>query len=104
MIYKKGLEKDFDIVAPATLGGLKSEAYLALNPQGKMPLLLTPGPAGLALPESECIVQYLLDKYASAGPSLVGSTLEKRARAALAARIHDLYIGPIQVRPFSIQR
>ena len=31
--------------------GVKSEAYLALNPQGKMPLLVLPD--GFALPESQ---------------------------------------------------
>jgi glutathione S-transferase len=51
LIYKKGLEEQINVVAPAALGGLKSPAYLALNPQGKMPLLVLPN--GTAIPESQ---------------------------------------------------
>ena len=51
IIYHKGLENEFDIVSPTAVGGLGSEQYKALNPQGKMPLLLLPN--GQALPESE---------------------------------------------------
>ena len=51
VIYKKGLEDEIDTVAPQKLGGLQSEQYLALNPQGKMPLLVLPD--GTALPESQ---------------------------------------------------
>lgn len=96
MVYKKGMDKDCDIVAPSQLGGLKSPGYLALNPQGKMPLLVMPD--GTSLPESEVIVSYLLDKYSGVGPSLRASTPELRARGALATRIHDIYIASIQVR------
>jgi hypothetical protein len=35
IIYKKGLEDLYDIQAPTVLGGLKSEAYLKLNPQAR---------------------------------------------------------------------
>jgi hypothetical protein len=42
------------------------------------------------------IESYLLDKYRGAGPDLLPATPELRARAALAARILDLYITPIQ--------
>lgn len=53
IIYKKGLEGEVDIQPPKLLGdkGVKSPAYLALNPQGKMPLLVLPD--GQALPESQ---------------------------------------------------
>lgn len=47
----QGLEGQIDIVTPQTIGGLKSPEYLALNPQGKMPLLVTE--SGWPLPESE---------------------------------------------------
>lgn len=49
VIYKKKL--DVDIQPPTAIGGLKSEAYLACNPQGKMPLLVLPN--GTSIPESE---------------------------------------------------
>ena len=40
------------------------------------------------------IEAYLLDRYQGVGPSLLPPTPEARARAALAARILDLYITP----------
>jgi hypothetical protein len=53
VIYKKGLEGEVDIAAPKLLGekGVKSKAYMQLNPLGKMPLLVLPD--GQALPESQ---------------------------------------------------
>jgi len=35
LLYWKGLERDFRIENPSVLGGLKSEAYLELNPAGE---------------------------------------------------------------------
>lgn len=95
ILYKKGLEKEeFDIIPPADIGGLKSETFLQLNPQGKMPLLVLPD--GLSLPESQVIESYLLDKYKGVGPDLLPETPELRAIAALTARVHDIYLAPIQ--------
>jgi len=94
VLYKKGLLDQFEIVAPTAYGGLKSPEYLKLNPQGKMPLLIKPD--GTTLPESEVIVQYLLDKFSGKGPSLVASTPEARAVGALATRLLDVYITPVQ--------
>jgi len=54
IIYKKGLDDKIDIVSPAVVGGLKGETYLALNPQGKMPLLTIPGSD--PIPESEVLI------------------------------------------------
>jgi glutathione S-transferase len=51
VLYAKNLESKVDIVPPSTLGGLKSPAFLALHPLGKMPVLLLPD--GTAVPESE---------------------------------------------------
>ena len=48
VMYWMQLEKAFTITNPSALGGIKSDAYLALNPQGKMPLLVLPN--GLASP------------------------------------------------------
>jgi len=94
LLYKKGLEDVFDIQSPATIGGLKSQEYLALNAQGKMPLLVLPD--GFALPESLVIESYILDEYRGQGPDLLPDTPKMRAHAALVTRIHDLYIAPIQ--------
>lgn len=93
-IYKKGLESEFDIKTPKELGGLSSPEYRSLNPQGKMPLLVLPD--GTALPESQVIESYILDKYHGVGPELLPATAELRARAALVVRILDLYITPVQ--------
>ncbi|KAL6758680.1 hypothetical protein V8C86DRAFT_2588505, partial [Haematococcus lacustris] len=90
VLYKKGLAEQYDIKSPADFGGLKSPTYLELNAQGKMPVLIQPG--GLNLPESEVIVQYLLDKWQGQGPSLPPGW----AQGALITRIHDLYIAPVQ--------
>jgi glutathione S-transferase len=76
------------------LGGLRSDAYRALNPQCKMPLLVLPD--GRALPESEVIVGYLLQQFAASGPSLLPAQAEARAFASLAVRLHDVYLGPVQ--------
>ena len=47
-------------------------------------------------PLPQVIESYLLDKYHGVGPGLLPPTPELRAKAALAARLHDLYIAPIQ--------
>lgn len=94
IIYKKNLEEKIAIRSPAEIGGLRSEEFTALNPYQKMPVLVLP--SGEALPESQVIESYLLDKYRDQGPSLIPETPELRARAALIARIHDMYIAPIQ--------
>lgn len=56
VIYKKGLEDEIDVQAPKLLGekGVRSPAYLALNPQGKMPMMVLPD--GTSLPESQVCV------------------------------------------------
>jgi len=94
IIYWKGLENKVNIKSPMELGGLKSDDYLKLNPQGKMPLLVLS--SGEALPESEVISQYLVDKFRGEGPSLLPPTPEARAKAALGTRIHDIYITSVQ--------
>jgi glutathione S-transferase len=89
-IYAKNLP--VEIVSPPE-GGIKSEAYLALNPMGKIPVL-TVGD-GFALPESDTIVEFLADSFPDAG--LRPATPEARARARLVARVAELYvIAPIQ--------
>ena len=86
IIYWKQLESSFAITNPSALGGIKSDEYMALNPQGKMPLLVLPN--GLALPESEVISQYICDAYSEVGPSLIPDDPETRAVAALDATAH----------------
>ena len=75
---------------------MKSDAYLALNPHGKMPLLAPPAGGGPPLPESDTIARYVLDKWAHRGPSFDPGTPELRAVSNLAARTLDTYVSPIQ--------
>ena len=95
LLYKKGLEATVPIVSPMELGGLGSDEYKALNPQGKMPLLVEDD--GLAVWETDAICRHILDKHSDAsGPSFFPSTLSARTRSEMFCRLHDAYIGPIQ--------
>jgi len=86
------------VESPAALGGLKSPEYLALNPQGKMPLLVLPG--GQAIYESDTIARYLIDAYSDVAPSFVPATPEVRALDNLIARVHDVYLVALQACMF----
>jgi glutathione S-transferase len=70
-------------------GHIKSAEYLALNPLGKMPVLVV---AGGCVPESEVICEYL-EETAGGTPGLPGTPLE-RARSRLITRLYDLYVAP----------
>ena len=94
LAWKGVPESDVRVAHVSELGGLRSDAYRALNPQCKMPLLVLPD--GRALPESEVIVGYLLQRFAERGPSLLPVGAEARAFASLAVRLHDVYLGPVQ--------
>jgi glutathione S-transferase len=87
-IFWKGLEDQIAFEAPP--GGLKSDAYKAINPLGKVPAMKLD--SGFCLPESELIVEYLEEAY-PAHP-LRPADPEIAARARLAARISDLYLAP----------
>ncbi|MBC7521040.1 MAG: glutathione S-transferase family protein [Sandarakinorhabdus sp.] len=70
-------------------GGIKSDAYRALSPMAKMPLLVD---GDFALPESQVITDYL-DATLS-GPSLVPADPQEAARTRLLVRIVDIYLVP----------
>lgn len=86
VIYAKDLLVEI-VPPPADLRGAD---YLEVNPIGKLPVLLTD--CGLALPESEVIVEYLEDRFP--GRALLPQQPEARARARLVARVADLYVMP----------
>ncbi len=89
-IYAKKLP--VEIVAPPE-GGTKSQAYLALNPMGRVPVLAVGD--GFALPESETIVEFLADAFPDCG--LRPETPEARAQARLISRVAELYVfAPLQ--------
>ena len=70
-------------------GGIKSDAYRALSPMAKMPLLVD---GDFALPESQVITDYL-DAVLS-GPSLVPTDPQEAARTRLIVRLADLNLVP----------
>ncbi|WP_426168481.1 glutathione S-transferase family protein [Sandarakinorhabdus sp. DWP1-3-1] len=74
--------EDFD-------GGIKSDAYRALSPIAKMPLLVD---GDFALPESQPITDYLDRKLS--GPALAPDDLQAAARMRLIVRIADIYLVP----------
>ena len=91
LIYYKGIENEIEMKSPGDFGGMNSDEYRALNPQGKIPVLILPD--GQALYESRVISAYLAEKFRDVGPSILPSTPEVRARAALINSVHDLYIA-----------
>lgn len=91
ILYKKEIpDEEVTIASPMDLGGLKTPEYLALNPQGKMPLLSIKD--GMSIPESDTICRYLMNTYADKGPDF----LPNDPRSNLISRIHDMYITTIQ--------
>jgi glutathione S-transferase len=80
---------DFELAAPVG-GGIKSDEFLALNPMGKMPCLQTEN--GLALPESEVILEYIEDAFPK--PPLRPKKADERAQVRLISRVTDLYLVP----------
>lgn len=76
-------------------GGIKSAAYLAMNPIGKMPTLED---GGFALPESAVIMEYIEDKAPT--PSLRPKDAQGAAHDRLLCRLVDLYLFPALFAPF----
>jgi glutathione S-transferase len=68
--------------------GRKSPEYLALNPMGKVPMLILDD--GSPMIESEAIITYLDEAYP--GPSLQPSDPAERARMRAAIRISEMYV------------
>lgn len=70
-------------------GGIKSPAYLALCPTGKMPLLVD---GDLALPESQVIADYL--DLMLPGPAMVPADPVAATKVRLLVRLVDSYMVP----------
>jgi glutathione S-transferase len=86
-VYAKSLPVE---IVPPPQGGTKSAEYLALNPMGRVPVLVTGD--GFALPESDTIVEYLADAFPDSG--LRPATPEGKAQARLIARVTEVYVMP----------
>ncbi|WP_404478551.1 glutathione S-transferase family protein [Novosphingobium sp. BL-52-GroH] len=76
-------------VLPPPFQGEERQAFLAINPQGKIPFL---DDDGFHLPESSVIADYL--DAVLPGPSLWPQEPRARAREALLARFVDVAIAP----------
>jgi glutathione S-transferase len=81
--------KGHDLDPVAFDGGIKSDAYRALSPMAKMPLLVD---GDFALPESQPITDYIDDVLA--GPRLLPADPRAAAATRLLVRIADLYLVP----------
>jgi glutathione S-transferase len=79
-------------------GGLKSDAFLAINPIGKVPCLETD--SGLSLPESEVIAEYLEDQFPK--PVLRPRKPDERAKVRLLTRLTDIYLAPALTKCFRV--
>lgn len=90
--YKKEIpESECSIVSPSELGGFKSEEYLKINPQGKVPSLKCQT-TGEAFAESDTVCRYLMDTYSHLGPSFQPTNPLSNE----IARFHDMYLTTIQ--------
>jgi diadenosine tetraphosphate (Ap4A) HIT family hydrolase/glutathione S-transferase len=96
ILYKKGISQNkVDIVSPAVMGGLKSEEYMKISPNGLMPCLAIQKKTdhGMSsLVESDTIARYLLSEYTNDGPTF----LPDHPRSNQICRWHDMYLTPIQ--------
>ncbi|CAJ1934723.1 unnamed protein product [Cylindrotheca closterium] len=92
IINKKQLEEsEVSILSPAQLGGFRSEEYLKVSPQGKVPALQIHD-SGLCLAESDTCARYLISTYEGIGPSFQPNNPISNQ----IARFHDLYLTTIQ--------
>lgn len=89
----KGLA--YDMVPPPG-GSTRSPEFLAINPIGKLPVLVTDD--GVVIPESETIIDYLEDVFPA--PSLLPADRVARARMTNAVRTFELYATPAMLRLF----
>jgi glutathione S-transferase len=101
ILYKKGIDDSECIVkSPMDLGGFKSEAYLRISPEGKVPALqiyeknnyLDGSPQLSTLAESDTVARYLMKRYATIGPSFQPDSPFSNE----IARFHDMYLTTIQ--------
>lgn len=82
--------------APLPAGGLRSPAFLEINPLARIPVLVLDG--AMVLPESETILRYLEARFPE--PSLYPAGAAARAAIDRAGRIMDLYVMAPVIRLF----
>lgn len=89
----KGLDYE---MAPPPGGSTRSAEYLAINPIGKLPVLVADD--GLVIPESEAIIDYLEDHFPT--PSLLPDDPAQRVRMSVIIRSFELYATSAMFRLF----
>lgn len=90
----KGL--DYSMLPPPG-GSTRSTEYLAINPIGKLPVLLTDD--GLAIAESENIIDYVDEHFPH--PPLMPTDPAERVRMRTIIRAFELYVTPCLFRLFA---
>lgn len=85
------------VMEPPPGGSTRSAEYLAINPIGKLPVLVDE--TGLAIAESETIIDYLDDRFPD--PPLQPQDAALRARMRNAIRTFELYVTPAMSRLFA---
>ena len=93
-LYYKSLPFE-DLGLPAE--GLKSAAYLAINPMGRIPVMVLND--GTVIPESETIMEYLEDAFPQR--PLMPAEATDRARVRTLTRVTDNYVTPPTTRLFA---
>ena len=101
LIIKAKNLQDVAVKPPESIGGLKGDAFLKLNPLGKMPVLITESQDVIF--ESDVIARYLVDKYRDASPSFIPKTIEQRTLSDTIVRLHDVYISSLQGSMYKVQ-
>ena len=81
--------KGIDLPVEMPEGGIKTDAFLKLNPMGKMPCLVD---GDFALPESSVILDYVDET--GGGASIYPADPQERARVRLLCRMTDIYLVP----------
>lgn len=76
-------------------GDLKSDSYLALNPRGKVPVLVD---EDFSIYESGVILEYLEDKYPDVGANLFPQDIQSRTLSRRLINEIDCYLWPVSMR------
>ena len=76
-------------------GDLKVDSYLALNPRGKVPVVVD---EDFSIYESGVILEYLEDKYPDVGANLFPQDIQSRTLSRRLINEIDCYLWPVSMR------
>lgn len=89
-LERKDIAYDLKILS-ADAGDLKTPQFLAINPRGKVPVIIDDG---FELSESSAIIEYLEEQYPASGSQLWPAEAKVRALARKTAIEGDSFIYP----------